>query len=263
VIRPTSKTLVVAAILVGVTTAGGSALAQDFSVGREPTLTTSRLGIESSYANFDLDGTQGQYAGLTVRGDLKLAKHVGLRLLVPTYFIQLENLPTHFGPGDAAIRVRALLYEGHPWRFYWGVEDQLPTGDTSLHLGQGGTQLTPFITGGWRKGSFVAFLSVADCIGLHPNKVIPDDFVDPSTDHELRTVLGGFTEITDSFYVNVAFTDVTLLEPGQLGQTLLTGGIAFGYAFDDDAKIVLIDQMPVAGDHRFEEKIGLNGYFYF
>jgi hypothetical protein len=262
--------MLVAAIVAGV--AGtlafpGRAAAQDFGVGpqREPTLTTSRLGLESSFASFDDLGGKGDYYGLTVRGDLKLERHVGLRLLLPAYAIQLEGQPVRTGLGDAELRVRFLLYDGHPWRFYWGIADQLPTGNTSIGLGQGGSQLTPFITGGWRRGSFVAYVSVADAIGLHPQgKVEPaPDYVDPSSDHELRNTVGGIGEVTEALYFNAALTAITLLEPGQVGTTLVVGGVALGYQLSDSAKIVLVGQLPIEGEHRFDEKLGLDAYMFF
>jgi hypothetical protein len=260
--------ILVAVIVVGggVCTYAGEAAAQDFGAGgKEPSLTTSRIGLESSWAAFDNQGGQGDFYGITARGDLKLAPHVGLRLLVPVYAIQLDGQPVNLGLGDAELRVRFLLYEGRPWRFYWGIADQLPTGNTSIGLGQGGTQLSPYITGGWRRGPVVVFATVADSIGLHPQDKSPPtpDYVDPSTDHELRTTIGAVDELSGDFYCNVALTEITLLEPGDLGNALLIGGAAVGYVLSDASKLVLIGQAPLAGEHRFNEKIGLNAYFFF
>jgi hypothetical protein len=246
----------------------GAAQAQDFGVGpqREPTLTTSRLGLETSWAQFDLYGVRGQYIGLTARLDVKLHRHVGMRLLVPTYIIQQDNQPAGNGFGDSELRVRVLLLDAHDWRFYGGLADQLPTGNTALGLGQGGTQLSPFITGGWRKGPVVVFGSVADCIGLHPEDkglAHTSDYVDPSNDHELRATFGAIAEIGEPVYVSAVVTDVTDLDPGSAGTSLLIGGAALGYLVSDDFKVVMVGQMPLAGEHRFEDKIGLNAYLYF
>ncbi len=248
----------------------GQAAAQDFGVGpqREPTLVSSRLGLESSFASFDQQGVKGDFLGLTVRGDLKLATNVRLRLLVPMYAIQLEGeQPRNYGFGDAALQVRAVLYEGHPWRFYYGLEDQLPTGDTAIGTGQGGSQLSPFVTGGWRKGSFVAYFWLIDCIGLHPQwgagKPAPVDYVDPSTDEELRTTLGGYGEITDSLYFNVAVTTINPLLAQDSNAWTVIGGAALGYVFTDSIKMVVVEQAPLAGQHRFDEKIGVDAYMYF
>lgn len=244
----------------------GEAAAQDFGVGpqREPTLTTSRLGVESSFASFDQQGVQGDFAGITARADLKLARNVGLRLLVPMYAIQLAGeQPRNYGFGDAALRVRVLLYEGHPWRFYYGLEDQMPTGDTAIGTGQGGTQLSPFVTGGWRRGSFVAYFTITDCIGLHPrDKVSPVDYVDPSTDQEVRTTIGAYGELTDELYLNVAVTSVNPLLAQDSSAWTVIGGAALGYVFGV-YKLVLVEQAPMAGQHRFDEKIGLDAYMYF
>jgi hypothetical protein len=259
--------ILVAAIALGIGAYTRQAAAQDFGVGpqREPTLTTSRLGLESSWSSFEDQGGKGDFYGLTVRGDLKLAPHVGLRLLVPVYAIQLTGQPLNTGFGDAELRVRFLLYEGHPWRFYWGIADQLPTGNTSIGTGQGGTQLTPFITGGWRTGATVVYATLADAIGLHPQgKTEPlPDYVDPSSDHELRSTIGVVGPLTEALYFNVALSAITLLEPGQLGTTLLVGGAALGYQLNDTAKLVLVGQVPVEGEHRFNEKLGLDAYMFF
>jgi hypothetical protein len=251
-------------------TCAGRASAQDFGVGpqREPSLVTSRLGLESSVASFDQQGVQGDFAGLTARGDLKVSHTVRLRLLVPMYAIQLAGeQPRNYGFGDAALQVRVLLYEGHPWRFYYGLEDQLPTGDTAIGTGQGGTQLSPFITGGWRTGSFVAYFNLADCIGLHPQwgpgKPAPVDYVDPSTDEELRTAIGGYGEITEALYFSAAVTAVNPLLSQDSAAWTVIGGAALGYVFDEDFKIVVVEQAPLAGQHRFDEKIGLDAYVYF
>jgi hypothetical protein len=262
--------ILVAAVVVGSEALAGNVAAQDFGVGgqREPTLTTSRLGIESSWATFDQLGAKGDFFGVTVRGDVKLAKTVGLRLLMPVYAIQLDGQPTNVGLGDSELRVRVLLYDGHPWRFYYGLADQLPTGNTGYGLGQGGTQLSPFITGGWRTGSFVAFFNVADCIGLHPDfnpkhDPAPNDYVDPSTDEEIRTTVGGVGSITESLYFNFAVTAITPLLAQDAGTPAFIGGAALGFQASDAFKLVVIEQLPIAGQHRFDEKLGLNAYVYF
>jgi hypothetical protein len=258
-------------VVAGIGTSPGEAAAQDFGAGGpQPTLTTSRIGLESSWAAFDTSqglGASGDYYGLTARGDLKLSGNVGLRLLVPVYVIQLEGQQANAGFGDAELRVRFVVYEGHPWRFYAGLADQMPTGNTSLGLGQGGTQLSPFITGGWRKGKFVAFASVTDAIGVHPafNKYNPgpSDYVDPSTDEELRTSVGGIVEATETLYFNAVVTAITPLLSGQTDEWLLVGGVAGGYLINDSLKVVVVGQAPLAGVHRFDEKIGLNLYLFF
>lgn len=242
------------------------AAAQDFGVGpqREPNVTTSRIGLETSWAQFDLYGSRGQYFGLTLRGDVKLAKGVGLRLLVPTYIIQLDSQNAANGFGDSELRVRVLLLDDHDWRFYAGLADQLPTGNTAIGLGQGGLQFSPFVTGGWRKGAVVVYGSVADCFSLHPQgKAEPLDYVDPSSDHELRSNFGFIGELAEPLYVNAALTNITVLGPEDAGQTLFIGGAALGYLVNDDFKLVVVGQVPIAGQHRFEEKIGLDAYLYF
>jgi hypothetical protein len=258
--------VVVPAIAMALGSWSGEAAAQDFGVGpqREPTLTTSRLGIETSWASFDQQGTRGEYFGLTARGDVKLARNVGLRLLVPMYLLQLDGQAANNGFGDAALRVRILIFDAHPWRFYGGLEDQLPTGNTAIGMGQGGTQLSPFVTGGWRSGSVVVYASVADCIGLHPQgKPEPADYVDPSSDHELRANVGVIGEIAEPLYVNGAVTAITVLVPGDVGDTLLVAGAALGYVVSEDFKLVVVGQAPFFGQHRFDEKVGLNAYLYF
>ena len=105
----------------------------------------------------------------------------------------------------------------------------------------------------------MAFVSLADAIGLHPDKSLPTpDYVDPTTDHELRAEVGAIGELTDDLYFNVVMTEITLFEPGDPGNALLVGGAALGYVLSDSVKLVLIGQAPLAGVHRFNEKIGLD-----
>jgi hypothetical protein len=56
---------------------------------------------------------------------------------------------------------------------------------------------------------------------------------------------------------------VTLLEPGEAGTSLFTAGAAFGYVFGPACKVVVVGQLPIAGEHRFDAKLGLNVYVYF
>ncbi len=242
------------------------ATAQDFGIGpqKEPSLTTSRLGVETAWARFDQQGARGGFFALTARGDLKLARNVGLRLLVPMYALQLDGQSPVVGFGDAELRARVLVYDGHPWRVYAGLAHQMPTGDTGAGLGQGGSQLSPFVTGGWRKGPVVVFASVSDAIGLHARgKPAPPDYVDPTNDDELRGNVGFITELSQAIYASAALTAVVDLDPGSTGTTLATGGLAVGYLVSEAFKLVLVGQAPIAGQHRFDEKLGLSAYLYF
>jgi hypothetical protein len=239
--------------------------AQDFggtSGPHDPKTVTSRLGVESTWASFNLNGNRGDFFGLTARADLRLSSLVSMRLLVPVYALQLDS-GTNVGQGDAELRTRVLLYDVHPWRFYAGLADQLPTGNTSLGLGQGGSQLTPFLTGGWRRGRVVIYGQVSEAIALHPDKPLSFDYVDPSSDNELRYGAGAIVELADPVYVNAGVNAVTVLVPGDVGDTFVFGGFAAGFVLSEKSKVVILGQLPIAGDRRFDARLGLDAYLYF
>jgi hypothetical protein len=145
-----------------------------------------------------------------------------------------------------------------------GLADQLPTGDNGIGVGQGGTQLSPFVTAGWRSGGLVAYGTLADVIALHSRGNPPAfDYVDPSTDHEARYSLGAIFDAFGPVYANAALTGVTVLTPSQAGDTFVYGGVAIGLLLGEYWKLVASAQLPIAGDHRFESKLGLSLYFYF
>jgi hypothetical protein len=242
------------------------ASAQDIGVSgpREPPVVSSRFGVESTWASFDLGGARGSYVGLGARGDWRASPRVGLRLFVPAYVLSLDGQDSHTGVGDVDLRVRVLLLDSGDWRVFAGLSDQLPTGSTSLGLGQGAPQITPFVTAGWRRDPVVVYASVADAIAWRSTFQAPRvDYVDPSTDHELRYLLGALFAFGDHVYAGAAFTAVTVLAPSALGETLLTGGVAVGVIPAKHWKLVAGGQLPIAGEHRFDAKATLAAYVFF
>ena len=230
---------------------------------QEPLLTSSRVGVESVWATFDVNGQRGQFVGVAARGDYRLSRRVGLRLEVPIYTLHLDGQETHAGLGDVELRVRVLVLDAHAWRLYAGLADQLPTGQTSLGIGQGATQLTPYVTAGYRHNKLVVYGAVADAFVIRsPSATAAPDWVDPSTDHELRYGLGALLELSDAFYGNVAVTGITELVPSSPGRSLCTGGASLGFQPNDHWKLVLGAQLPIAGEHRYDAK-GLVSVYYF
>jgi hypothetical protein len=259
------RTLAVASILAG-SAASGVARAQEMSMGppREPLVITPRAGIETGWTRFDLNGTRGDFYDVTARLDVRASHIVGLRALLPVYALDLDGRSTRVGLGDAELRVRVLVLDDHDWRMFVGLADQLPTGNNGLGLGQDGTQLSPFVTAGWRTGGLVLYGTVADVIALHSQGNPPGfDYVDPSSDHEARYSLGAIFDAFGPVYANAAVSGITVLTPSQAGDTLVYGGLAIGLLLGESWKIVTTAQLPIAGEHRFESKVGLNLYFYF
>jgi hypothetical protein len=240
--------------------------AQEMGMGppREPLVITPRAGIETGWTRFDLNGSHGDFYGVTARLDVRASHIVGLRLLLPAYALDLDGRSTRVGLGDAELRVRILVLDDHDWRMFVGLADQLPTGNNSLGLGQGGTQLSPFVTAGWRSGGLVVYGNLADVIALHSRGNPPAfDYVDPSSDHEARYSLGAILDAFGPVYANAALTGVTVLTPSDAGDTFVYGGVALGVLLGEYWKVVASAQLPLAGEHRFESKLGLNLYFYF
>ncbi|HEX8793767.1 MAG TPA: hypothetical protein VF765_22645 [Polyangiaceae bacterium] len=263
----TTRTMVVGAIAAGILAAAPSvARAQEMSMGppREPLVITPRVGIETGWTRFDLNGSRGDAYGVTARLDVRASRIVGLRLLLPVYALDLDGRSTQVGLGDAELRVRILVLDDHDWRMYVGLSDQLPTGNNGIGLGQGGTQLSPFVTAGWRNGGLVLYGTLADVVALHSQGNPPAfDYVDPSSDHEARYSLGAIFDAFGPVYANAALTGVTVLTPTDAGSTFVYGGVAIGLLLGEYWKLVASAQLPIAGEHRFESKVGLNLYFYF
>jgi hypothetical protein len=244
-----------------------AAAAQDFGAGggsREPLVIATRFGLESTWASFDLGGTRGSYFGFAARADWRASSVVGLRLIVPVYTLGTEGQPWKTGLGDSELRLRVLVLDADDWRVFVGLTDGLPTGDTSLGVGQGATQLTPFVTAGWKKGPLVLYATVADSITLRvQDKPAPIDYVDPSTDHEMHGTLGAIVGLGDHAYATAAVTETTVLVPSDAGDTILTGGVAVGILPGRTWKLVAGGQLPLAGQHRFDAKASLDAYVFF
>jgi hypothetical protein len=231
---------------------------------QEPLLTTSRVGLESVFVTFDLQGQKGDFLGVAARGDYRLSRRVGLRLEVPMYTLHLDGQGTNTGIGDAELRVRVLVLNIQAWRMYVGLADQMPTGQTSLGIGQGANQLTPYVTAGYRYRSLVVYGAVADAVTIRPSgAIVKPDWVDPSTDHELRYGLGAIVEFSEAFYGNAAVTGITELVPGSVGNSLCQGGASLGFQPNDNWKLVLGLQLPIAGERRFDTKTLLSLYYFF
>jgi len=239
--------------------------AQEFGGGRgEPLVNSTRLGVESSWTSFDLAGTKGDFFGVTGRVDYRANRTVGLRLLVPVYSLRLSGSGRRTGLGDSELRLRVLVLNSGEWRAFVGLADQLPTGETALGMGQRGSQFTPFATAGWKRGPVIVYGNVADAVAVHSqSKPGPVDYVDPSTDHEVRYTLGGLVEVVEALYVNATVTGITVLLPSNLGDTFVSGGLLVGTTPWDRWKFVASAQAPLAGTARFDVKLGLNAYFYF
>jgi hypothetical protein len=259
---------VASAILVGSLAATPRiASAQEMGMGppREPLVITPRAGIETGWTRFDLNGNRGEFYDVTARLDVRASHIVGLRMLLPVYALHFDGgSSTHVGLGDAELRVRVLVLDDHAWRMFVGLADQLPTGNNGIGVGQGGTQLSPFVTAGWRSGGLVVYGTLADVIALHSQGKPPSfDYVDPSSDHEARYSLGAIFDAFGPVYANAALTGVTVLTPSDAGNTFVYGGAALGVLLGEYWKVVASAQLPIAGEHRFESKLGLNLYFYF
>jgi hypothetical protein len=223
----------------------------------------SRLGVESVWAAFDLQGTTGDFVGVVARGDLRLSPIVSTRLEVPVYTLQLSGQGTRIGVGDIELRTRIRLYDAHNWRLYFGLSDQMPTGNSSLGLGQKATQLTPFLTGGYRWGPVVIYGVVADAVVIRqPGAPQPTDYVDPGSDHELRYSLGAIVEFSSAIYANAGLSAITDLVPGEVGRSLAIASASLGVAPSPTWKFVCGLQLPAGGEHLFEEKV-VGGLYYF
>jgi hypothetical protein len=231
---------------------------------REGLTIAPRIGVESSWTSFDLQGTRGEAWGIAGRIDLKLSRVVGVRVIAPVYVLRLDGQGAQVGPGDAELRARFMLYDANDWRVFVGVLDQLPTGASSLGMGQQANQVTAFATAGWKTGPLVVYGIAGDTVALRTqDRPAPVDYVDPGTDHELRYTVGGIYAFDDAAYLAAAIDGTTVLVPSAAGDTLFTGGIAAGLLPGRRWKVVASARVPLAGEHRFESKLGLDAYVFF
>jgi hypothetical protein len=222
-----------------------------------------RVGAESVWASFDVEGARGNFAGVSGRFDWRASEAVTLRVLVPVYSLSLDGSPSRVGVGDSELRLRVRVYDTHPWRVLAGIADGLPTGSTSLGLGQGASQLTPYVTAGYRVGSLVVYANLADAVTVRSSdKAAPVDYVDRSTDHEARGTLGAIFEVGEHLYGAAFTTGTAVLVPGSTS-ALATAGAAVGVLPASMLKLLLGGEVPVAGEHRFDVKVFFDAYVFF
>jgi hypothetical protein len=222
-----------------------------------PPTGTLRAGVETEATGFRLEGQRGSFLSGIPRIEYTPLRKMNLRLRVPFHSLALDGEPdTRGGIGDMELRLRLNLRSREPLRVNAGWVVQMPTGSKHEGLGEGAVQLTPFASAGFRIDAVVLYLTVADTlklVGPHEDQKFVN-YVDPSENHELRTTAGTILPVTEMVSASAYFTETTILSSVNQGQVLLTGGASIGMQAESRLRIVLSQQLPIAGEHRFAWK---------
>jgi hypothetical protein len=169
--------------------------------------------------------------------------------------------------------LRIQLKKDEPIRISGGWVTQLPTGSQDRGLGAGALQVTPFLSAGYKVDRTIIYLTVADALSLAgPHQPRLPNYVDPGTDHELRTTVGAIYNFTDLVSASAIATMTTILpspwgpnEAAQRdhGRSLVTGAVQLGTQPDRRLRIVLAQQLPLLGEERFSWKLNAAATFAF
>jgi hypothetical protein len=133
----------------------------------------------------------------------------------------------------------------------------MPTASKHDGLGEGAVQVTPYVSAGLRLDKVVVYLALADHLSLAgPHVERLPNYVDPSEDNEFRTTLGTIVPLAQNVSGSAYLTETTLLTAEDRGRSLLTGGVQLALQPDPRVRLLVSDQLPIAGEHRFEWKLG-------
>jgi hypothetical protein len=224
-----------------------------------------RGGGEMETSAFRVDGRRGSYASAIGRFEWAPINELGLRARVPVYSLALEGEGgTRDGLGDVELRLRLQLLRRDPLRITGGWVNQLPTGARHAGLGEGALQMTPFVSVGYKVDRTVFYLTLADTVSVAgPHQQRFSNYVDPGTDHELRTTLGAIYSITDLVSASLVVTNTTILTSVDRGRSLMTGAMQLGTQPDRRLRLILAQQLPLAGEERFSWKLNAAATFAF
>ena len=229
-------------------------------IGLFPGAGRVRVGAEAEAASFrDVDGRDGAYVSTTGRVEWVPSHVLALRLRLPIYALSLVGEDgIRAGLGDAEMRLRFRLRTREPLLVSAGWSTQLPTGAKFDGLGGGALQVSPFVTAGYRFASTVLFATAADAVTIaSAHSTRRADYVDPSTNNEVRWTVGSIHYFSEAVAASVALGGITILEGGTLGRTLLTAGLQAGVQPNEEWRVVVGGQLPIFGEHRFDWKTNL------
>jgi hypothetical protein len=224
-----------------------------------------RAGAELEAAGFRLEGRRGSYESAIGRIEWAPTGGLALRARIPSYTVSLQDqLATREGLGDTELRLRIQLKKDEPIRVSGGWVTQLPSGSQDRGLGAGALQVTPFVSAGYKVDRTIIYLTIADALSLAgPHQPRLPNYVDPGTDHELRTTIGAIYNFTDLVSASAIATTTTILTHRDRGRSLVTGAFQLGTQPDRRLRIVLAQQLPLVGEERFSWKLNAAATFAF
>ena len=214
---------------------------------------TLRLGVETEAAGFRLDGQRGSFLSGIPRIEYAPSELVSTRLRVPFHSVALDDeIGTRNGIGDLELRLRLNLRRAEPLHVAVGWDVQMPTASKHEGLGEGAVQITPFATFGVRIKRVVVYLTLADNMSLAgSHEVRLTNYIDPSEDNELRGTAGTIVSLVENVSASAFLTETTILTTAERWDKLLTGGLQLAVQPDPKLRLILSDQLPLAGEHRF------------
>jgi hypothetical protein len=247
-----------AAVVLGPTFAESDAWADAHEgISLFPPTGTMRAGVETETTGFLIDGQRGSFISGVPRIEYTPLHLMNLRVRVPFHSLALDGeTTTRNGIGDMELRLRLNLKRAEPLRISAGWVIQMPTGSKHEGLGEGAVQITPFVNAGLRIDKVIVYLTVADTMSLaftHEPRLT--NYVDPGTDHEVRSTLGTIIPVSDVVSAGAIFTETTILTQVQRWDSLLTGGLQLGVQPDPRIRVVASEQLPLLGEHRFSWKL--------
>jgi hypothetical protein len=215
-------------------------------------------------AAFRLEGRRGSYASVVGRLEWAPTDDLSLRARIPIDSLTLEgDEEVRSGLGDAELRVRVQLQRSEPLKISGGWVTQLPTGSSHAGLGAGAVQAIPFLNAGYKVDRTILYVTVAGALSLKETRTV--DYVDPSSDHEIRTTLGSIFVFTEAVAGSVIVTETTTLDKVEPGHTrsLLTGALQLGTQPDRRLRLVVAQQLPLLGEERFSWKLNVTATYAF
>jgi hypothetical protein len=106
----------------------------------------TRVGFELETGSFTLDLDGGYWLTACVGAEVALGRRVALTTRLPATFLTRDQGGDAFGPGDADLGVRVLLFEADDFSLASGLAVEFPIGDRESGIGAGHFELSPYVT---------------------------------------------------------------------------------------------------------------------
>ena len=228
------------------------------AMGQEPGAAwETRVGVELASARFHLADGSGQYMSTTAIADATLREWWGVRLTVPVDTLALDGAAPRVGIGDVQLRTKIRFFDRDPWRVQASVTAQFPTGDIHNGMGNGAPSLNVLVTAGYAVRRAILFLTVSDSFSIRRYGTAPDNFIDPSSDHEIVATAGALVRIRHGLAAQLTVTPIFPLLAADRGSAFFyaTPLLQWSHRF---VRLGASVQVPIAGVFRFDVRTVFN-----